>query len=235
MVAIVIIIIAGFVIWVSSNSTHDHHVYTPPVAKKPLSVDEWNKSAVKTGMNHLVYRGPGAADISLNPTPQLTPVVPSADPNKGVWYTNGIKGTVPAVCIAQYSPQSGSMVSKEEATSWYIDPLIAGNPISAAEKVVADALDEFPVEYYREVSFLGMPLPSGKHMRVDFFIPDLCMVIEYDGQGWHNTPEQLARDKMKDEFCARWELTMIRVDKSHYYKMDYTLSGIMNKHGIKRK
>jgi len=235
MVAIVIIIVAGFVIWVSSNSTHDHHVYTPPVAKKPLSVDEWNKSVIKAGMGHLVYRGPGAADIPLNPTPQLIPVIPSTDPDKGVWYTNGMKGTVPAVCIAQYDLQTGNMMTKKEALEWYIDPLIAGNPISSAEQLVSDALNEFPVEWFREVSFMGMPLPSGKHGRVDFYIPSLSLVIEYDGEGWHNTAEQLTRDRMKDTFCSQWGLTMIRLNRKHYYHMPYTISGILSKYGIRRR
>lgn len=174
--------------------------------------------------------------------PAVEPVpVTINEPQRRVWNTAGILTTIPDIvpytsrCVAQYDAERGKVLSREEAMMWYIDPLTAGNPISPAEQKVADALDEFPVEYYREVSFYGIPLPSGKHGRVDFYMPSLALVIEYDGEAWHNTPEQLARDKMKDEFCARWWLTMIRLNKKHYHSMDYHISGIMSKYGIKRK
>jgi hypothetical protein len=222
---LVVIAVIAVIIWAFSNSSYDGDVHT-----------------------HIEYTYDPTATIDdigdMAKWPVKAPDVPVAvtveEPQRRVWNTAGVLTTVPDVpytsrCIAQYDAESGKLLTREEAMMWYIDPLIAGNPISPAEQKVIDALNEFPVEWYREVSFYGMPLPSGKHGRVDFFIPALCLVIEYDGQGYHETPEQLARDKMKDEFCARWGYTMIRLNNKNYYCMDYTISGIMAKYGIRRK
>jgi len=214
---LIVVGVIAFIIWASSNSTHDHHVHPP--AKSSYDPTETIDDI---------------GDIGQWPVK-----VPTAEyvPKKRMWNTNGILSTIPdtTMCVAQYDTTSGVYISREDALRWYIDPLIAGNPISPAEQKVADALNEFPVEWFREVSFYGMPLPSGKHGRVDFYIPALALVIEYDGENWHYTPEQLARDQMKNEFCTRWGLTMIRLNKKHYYHMDYQISGIMNRYGIRRR
>jgi len=176
------------------------------------------------------YKPPTHTPVVVKKEPVIVP--PVVRPSVAEKIETAIEN---AKCVATIDVENNTIMTREEALMWYIDERTYSNPVSAAEQKVAAALDEFPVEYYREVSFLGMELPSGKHMRVDFWIPDLCIVIEYDGEGWHNTPEQLARDRMKDEFCERWGLTMIRLSKKHYYCMDYTISGILSKYGIKRK
>ena len=50
---------------------------------------------------------------------------------------------------------------------------------------------------------LGLPLPeTGRRVdgfKVDFFWPDLGLVVETDGLRYHRTPAQQARDRLRDQ------------------------------------
>ena len=61
---------------------------------------------------------------------------------------------------------------------------------------------------------VGLPVPlTGEHMkgfRVDFFWPDLGLVVETDGLRYHRTPAQQARDRLRDQAHAAAGLTALR-------------------------
>jgi very-short-patch-repair endonuclease len=50
---------------------------------------------------------------------------------------------------------------------------------------------------------------SGKWI-VDFYIPEIRLAIEIDGS-IHNEPDQLKKDKMKDDDCDRFDITLVRI------------------------
>ena len=60
----------------------------------------------------------------------------------------------------------------------------------------------------------GLPLPlTGQRVngfRVDFFWPDLGLVVETDGLRYHRTPEQQAADRRRDQAHAAAGLTPLR-------------------------
>lgn len=60
----------------------------------------------------------------------------------------------------------------------------------------------------------GLPLPLTQTevngFRVDFFWPDLGLVVETDGLTYHRTPEQQARDRERDQVHTAAGLTCLR-------------------------
>jgi Protein of unknown function (DUF559) len=60
----------------------------------------------------------------------------------------------------------------------------------------------------------GLPVPlTGARLngfRVDFFWPDLGLVVETDGLRYHRTPAQQARDRLRDQAHAAAGMTQLR-------------------------
>lgn len=64
----------------------------------------------------------------------------------------------------------------------------------------------------------GLPLPkTGRRVngfQVDFFWPDLRLVVETDGLRYHRTPAQQARDRLRDQAHAAAGLTPLRFTRA---------------------
>jgi very-short-patch-repair endonuclease len=64
------------------------------------------------------------------------------------------------------------------------------------------------------VDDVGLPMPlTRQHLngfRVDFFWPDLGLVVETDGLRYHRTPAQQARDQLRDQAHTMAGLTPLR-------------------------
>ncbi len=60
----------------------------------------------------------------------------------------------------------------------------------------------------------GLPVPETRRklngFRVDFFWPDLGLVVETDGLRYHRTPAQQTRDRLRDQAHAAAGLTALR-------------------------
>src|SRR5262249_55095036 len=73
---------------------------------------------------------------------------------------------------------------------------------------------ELERRFLRLVRNLGLPAPKtgvGLHgFRVDFFRPDLGLVVETDGLRYHRTPAQQARDRKRDQAHTAAGLTALR-------------------------
>lgn len=72
----------------------------------------------------------------------------------------------------------------------------------------------------------GLPLPeTGRKLngfKVDFYWPDLGLVVETDGLRYHRTPAQQARDRMRDQAhtasgltCLRFTHAQVRFEADH--------------------
>ncbi len=72
--------------------------------------------------------------------------------------------------------------------------------------------------FRRIVSAAGLPMPLTKAMvngfEVDFFWPDLGLVVETDGLRYHRTPSAQVRDHLRDQTHTAAGLTPLRF--SHY-------------------
>lgn len=51
---------------------------------------------------------------------------------------------------------------------------------------------------------------------IDIFIPDLNLAIEYNGEYWHNLPEQQNRDNIKQNICEQQNITLITIWHSQW-------------------
>lgn len=103
---------------------------------------------------------------------------------------------------------------------------------SEAEKLIIAELTLLKIKFLREVSFGGFNTENGGSYRFDFFLPSYNLIIEYDGKEFH---KDLTRDKIKNEFCKKYNITIIRLNSKHYFKMSETLKGIMGNYFKKSK
>jgi very-short-patch-repair endonuclease len=73
---------------------------------------------------------------------------------------------------------------------------------------------ELERRFLRLAATMGLPLPeTGARLngyRVDFFWPELGLVVETDGLRYHRTPAQQARDRRRDQVHAAAGLTTLR-------------------------
>jgi very-short-patch-repair endonuclease len=73
---------------------------------------------------------------------------------------------------------------------------------------------ELERRFLRIVEKAGLPYPlTQRHVtgfRVDFFWPDLGLVVETDGLTYHRTPSQQARDRVRDQAHLAAGLTPLR-------------------------
>lgn len=131
---------------------------------------------------------------------------------------------------------SSPVVSKEnEACSipnWFSAPISSLHTPSQAEIKIIEQLIRYPIKWYSEVSFEGFKTNNGGFYRFDFYIPSLDLIIEYDGERYHNTEEAIARDKIKTEFCTTYGIKLVRYNKQHYYHLDTQIAGLLKKYGI---
>lgn len=73
---------------------------------------------------------------------------------------------------------------------------------------------ELERRFLRLVEDAGLPMPlTGERLngfKVDFFWPDLGLVVETDGLRYHRTPAQQARDHLRDQAHAAAGMTALR-------------------------
>jgi very-short-patch-repair endonuclease len=73
---------------------------------------------------------------------------------------------------------------------------------------------DLEVHFRRAAERAGLPMPRTKVMvngfEVDFFWPDLGLVVETDGLRYHRTPSSQARDRIRDQAHTMAGLTTLR-------------------------
>ena len=123
----------------------------------------------------------------------------------------------------------------DDALLWYISETAKAIKPSPAEVLIADALMKYGAEFYQEVSFEGLRLPTYGYPRFDFLvmtkIPDFFL-IEFDGAQYHQTQEQLLRDRFKNDFCSMYNIALYRFDRRHYYKLDLHVADVLKMEGV---
>ncbi len=72
------------------------------------------------------------------------------------------------------------------------------------EKVVMQVLSNLGIDYEFNTFRLGTRI-------YDFFIPDLNLLIEYDGHYWHSKPKAIEVDALKDQLATEAGYALIRL------------------------
>lgn len=91
----------------------------------------------------------------------------------------------------------------------------AGTVLRLLERQVFRMTDsELELRFLALVRSAGLPRPETQRpvngFRVDFYWPDLGLIVETDGLRYHRTPSQQARDRRRDQVHAVAGLTTLR-------------------------
>lgn len=108
----------------------------------------------------------------------------------------------------------------QNPTEW-VSEFVKSN--SVIEDQIANRLTELQIEFFREVSFEGLRYNTGYYARFDFYIPSLKMCIEYDGEDFHSSTDELQKDKLKTDFCNRYSIKLLRLNKVHLSNLNKLL------------
>lgn len=89
---------------------------------------------------------------------------------------------------------------------------IKGIEPSHSERRIINRLKTEKIRFMREVCFESCRSPAtGNHLRYDFFLPDLCILLEYDGKAYHDGEHVAERDAVKTKYARDFNIKLIRV------------------------
>lgn len=111
----------------------------------------------------------------------------------------------------------------------------AQDKISEAEKIIANELNKYSIEWYREIAFDTLKTEKGGYARYDFLLitPKGIHIIEYDGKRSHSSALQKERDLLKDRFCKSNGIPLTRYNSKHYYHLSTEISSLMSQYNIR--
>jgi very-short-patch-repair endonuclease len=143
----------------------------------------------------------------------------------------GIPVTSPACTLADIAPDAGegqleAAVNAADKLDLIDSEKLRGNlegirrPGAARLRRLLDAPSfvltdsELERRFVRISARAGLPKPQTQAVvngyRVDFFYPDLGLVVETDGLRYHRTPTQQSRDRIRDQAHAAAGLAVLR-------------------------
>jgi hypothetical protein len=106
------------------------------------------------------------------------------------------------------------------------------NSSSKGEDKIKMILDNSGVEYFRNYCFDDCK--RTKKLRFDFYIPDINLIIEYDGEhhfkenkyfGEGNLKYISENDKIKDGYCLEKNINLLRIPYWDFNKIEDIISG----------
>ncbi len=108
---------------------------------------------------------------------------------------------------------------------------------SSAEQLIIDELVLWDIVWHREVEFKALMSSDHSYHRYDFLLelPKTIHLIEYDGKWAHSNPDQIEKDRIKNEFCRANNIPLIRYSSQHYYKLGLHIGDLLTTYGIKKK
>jgi len=158
----------------------------------------------------LVYRLPSSSKVKLGPSNTHVPVT-----------------TQPVTEVYKSYPSEDN-----NPGPWYVGTWGVGEP-SYAEQLIIDELNKYNIEWHREVSFKDLISPStGGNPRFDFYLPKYKIAIEYHGQGYHESPERLTADKIKEDYCTTNCIILYVYRVEQYRNMERAVASLMHSIGV---
>lgn len=106
---------------------------------------------------------------------------------------------------------------------WRVSPQAKSQKESEPEKVVEATLQELKLEYKREVT--TKLLKHKRALRLDFYVPQLNLAIEADGDRHFIDKKQEERDVSKDTFCHTHKISLLRLAFYSESKLMYERAG----------
>lgn len=111
------------------------------------------------------------------------------------------------------TPQRSWLNVKPEDKDWY-DLFIAECESPAEEKFLSSMIREFDLKpdngkLISPILTLEMQVELARY-RFDFLVNGR-QIIEIDGAAWHSSPEQVARDRIRDEFSVKHGYKVLRI------------------------
>lgn len=104
----------------------------------------------------------------------------------------------------------------------------SGTKRSKGERLIESILLEMGIEFDTQHIFYDCRSKNNRVLYFDFFLPDYCCCIEYDGEqhytGWNKNLSSLMeikdRDKRKDEYCSQHNIKLIRIPYTDFDKIN---------------
>lgn len=91
---------------------------------------------------------------------------------------------------------------------------------SYGEQRIEEILISYNIKYKREKEFKWLLGVNYGRMRLDFYLPDLKLAIEYDGSH-HLTDEYvIANDRKKDNLLAEHNIDLLRIPSKNYKQLE---------------
>jgi hypothetical protein len=59
---------------------------------------------------------------------------------------------------------------------------------------------------------------TGRYLELDIHLPEINKAIECDGAYWHSRKDMVVRDKIKDTFCTKNNINLIRISDIDWYR-----------------
>lgn len=109
---------------------------------------------------------------------------------------------------------------------------------SLGEMKISQFLNELKINYIKQKTFNDCINPeTGHHLRFDFYLPDYNCCIEYDGiyhfKESSRCSDSLAdrqyRDSVKNDFCIKYNIKLIRFSCLDYRDRDFTLENFIKR------
>ena len=101
---------------------------------------------------------------------------------------------------------------------------------SFAEQRIINILEKNNIEYLREVSFKNFGNNDKHSFRFDFFIPQLGLIIEYDGE---QHLQYRTNDTIKDHFLISKDIFILRLNKKNWNTLEAVIQMDINDNYIK--
>jgi very-short-patch-repair endonuclease len=107
---------------------------------------------------------------------------------------------------------------------------------SYGEQVIDNILSKLKVNYVREKEFSEMVSEKGFPLRLDFYIPEFNIAIEYDGEQHYNSEMHLTNEKYlyyldcdtrKTEYCLSRGINLVRFTKQDLNKMSRKIKSLL--------
>lgn len=89
--------------------------------------------------------------------------------------------------------------------------ICGGNTKSVKERFMKQLLSDLGVKFETEKTFEGLVSSNGVKLRVDVYLPDYRVAIEYDGGHHDSMISQMERDAMKDEYFRSSDIKLVRI------------------------
>ena len=84
--------------------------------------------------------------------------------------------------------------------------------INQNEQKFKDYLEKNDIEFETQQSFNCLKSNKNYKLRFDFFIPSLNLLIEIDDRSHANKEEQIINGEIKDDFCEKNQIKLLRID-----------------------